>query len=274
MYVHGATMPIDRSWVIDLNLLAPFWPTLPATWNRARVGFHSAFLSAWPADGRIGLLSMFVFLDLSVRAADPLPIGHWMRQTRDGLVALLSFAIEHGVARALHRAGDTDNAIEPQVNLEPMGKKRAHASVANRMPQLKRILDANGSGEAVARALCGGKHGVASQNAGVLNAIYRQSSKDASRDVNRVAMSWDGSTHGGHEANVGVAMSVKTEQSVYLTSKARVRFACRRMVCPKPMQFGRIFVTGIISETVRCLWFDTDRDVSRPFEDVPRPFGE
>ena len=163
----------------------------------------------------MSLAYFYGFLDGRIRQSGSLPAGHWLLEARLSALSVLAFVVELGVNQRLEEHIAQSHRPEPIALYGKTGQRRIHRATASKMIMLRRLLDGHGSREAVGRALTDGNRGIGAQYQGVQNACYSETARRAFHSTRRLAVNWDGSTHGGLDMNVGFAVDVGTGLGAY-----------------------------------------------------------
>ena len=163
----------------------------------------------------MSLAYFYGFLDGRIRQSGSLPAGHWLLEARLSALSVLAFVVELGVNQRLEEHIAQSHRPEPIALYGKTGQRRIHRATASKMIMLRRLLDGHGSREAVGRALTDGNRGIGAQYQGVQNACYSETARRAFHSTRRLAVNWDGSTHGGLDMNVGFAVDVGTGFGAY-----------------------------------------------------------
>ena len=177
------------------------WRTLPTEWDmiRAKVPWSGLAPFSW----NIGLVSFLHFLDLRVRASNgQIAVGHWMLRLQDSLLNLAAWFVE--VACEADLASQPELAQRPTELWGASGARRSPHQVQWKLSILEQIY-AFGSRETICRSLGRGK-GTAAQLAACFTRLYMNNVAAEFSLTQSVAVHVDGSTHDGHDVQIGAAV--------------------------------------------------------------------
>lgn len=214
---------VTRDGLVDLAPVAGQWPTLAEEWNALMETSVVELLPPFPRSGTVELFTLLVFLDSRIRMSAQIPPQHWLHDARAAVLEVASFLVDADLHCCIEEAAGNATKLVPSQIWGPTGQRRVHRATLPRLHLVQRLLSMNGSSEAITRALTGGLHGVAVQQRGVRNSIYTELARGSMAGSCLISLSWDGSSHGGHDMQITLAENVETGTMVYAKPTVRTQ---------------------------------------------------
>ena len=200
--VGGATVFVQASGKLDLReFIDHRWSAMADEWSAVRDNCAGHKLPAF--SDRPALIDFLRFTDLRLRASPAFEASHWLPRLRAMLLRTASFLLEVLIESELHATAGQVTARPAELYGE-RGARRSPHQHALRMSILEQIY-CYGSREVIARSLGRGK-GTAAQLASCFIRLYADSVRKTFSAATSVAVHWDGSTHDGHDVQVGCAI--------------------------------------------------------------------
>ena len=219
--VHGTEIQLSPDGTMDLTQLAGMWPSLRQEWSTFRSHCYSLQLGPWPSSNQVNAVSFLLFLDARIRESDAVPEASWLIGCRQAVLGIIAHTVEMQTLGSIESmTANQRERFQPTDLWGRFRQRRVHKAVLPRMKLLKRLLDNNGSKEAIAKAITDGVKGVASQQRAVRNQVYSDLAREGFAGAGRISIDVDGSTHGGLDTQMGTAICLDSGFMVYLKPAA------------------------------------------------------
>ena len=200
--VAGTLVPVTSVGDVHLSALRHHrWQSLTVEWTTVRERCPWAMLPDFSL--HVGIITALRFVDLRIRASDGLGPDHWIQKLRAMLLRMSAWLLEIAVDAEFQDAS-TQFQSRPTELYGAGGKRRAPHQDALKLSICQQICH-YGSREAITRSLGRGK-GTAAQLSSCMIRLYMANVRQVFQASASVAVHWDGSTHDGHDVQVGAAL--------------------------------------------------------------------
>ena len=216
---HDVTMEIHDG-KLDVTAMVRAWPSFPSEWDALRGRSQSLLLPPFPSSGIVRLSQLLLFLDGRIRGSVGMPGDHWMRAARTACVSICGFLVDALALRDIEWGESKVGRLPAPDRYGATGQRRVHRSFLPRVQRVRQLLATCGSDAAVMDALLGQGRGKAAQIRAVSNVLYNEAARDSFASARRVSVGWDGSTHGGHDVQLGYALDVQSKFAAYIRPTA------------------------------------------------------
>ena len=189
--LQGMNFKVAPNSTVDLGPLVGVLPTLPDDWDELRARGEGVPLAPFPADARVKIYHLLVFLDCRIRATPPGQAAPgWLRVARHAIIQIIAFLVEVDTIHVLEADAAAERRLVPVPMTGKLRVRSVHRSVLPRLKLLRGLQATQGSSEAVARAITDGVHGVSAEQRSVRNAVYTDQARQACQGA--VASRWAG----------------------------------------------------------------------------------
>jgi hypothetical protein len=208
----GSKLVLRASLRVDMRPIMSKWPELHGEWLAISAVAQAPF-GALGGETLFDDAFSFVYLR-SVHGGAQLPEGHWMLEFLSGMCSVVAYLIE---AQLSFVTTSADTRAQPLRPVELLGKhqQRRQHRLAHSHLQILQAVRRHGSAEAIAHGISG-IHGLGSLLQSTRVHLYAERSVQDMSDCTALCVHWDGSTHGGLDVSLGIAIRSDTQQMRYL----------------------------------------------------------